>query len=149
VSQLARDYADVTAFLRPILRPEHDGEQERPDAHGHVGDVEGRPPGVAHTDVEEVDHAVRRLDAIEQIAQGAAAHERQRDDAGAVAFLIRRYRDKESSAYRWEQGAITPLVIIPFSYHLEGERPTLRSLAGGALAVLGAAALAWATGQSK
>jgi drug/metabolite transporter (DMT)-like permease len=41
--------------------------------------------------------------------------------------------------------AITPLVIIPFSYHLEGERPTLRSLAGGALAVLGAAALAWVT----
>jgi len=39
--------------------------------------------------------------------------------------------------------AITPLVIIPFSYHLEGERPTLRSLAGGALAVAGAAALAW------
>ena len=41
--------------------------------------------------------------------------------------------------------AITPLVIIPFSYHLEGERPTLRSLAGGAIAVLGAAALAWVT----
>jgi drug/metabolite transporter (DMT)-like permease len=31
--------------------------------------------------------------------------------------------------------AITPLVIIPFSYHLEGERPTVRSLAGGAVAV--------------
>ena len=41
--------------------------------------------------------------------------------------------------------AITPLVIIPFSYHLEGERPTIRSLAGGALAVIGAAALAWVT----
>ena len=40
--------------------------------------------------------------------------------------------------------AITPLVIIPFSYHLEGERPTLRSIAGGLLAVTGAAALAWA-----
>jgi drug/metabolite transporter (DMT)-like permease len=45
--------------------------------------------------------------------------------------------------------AITPLVIIPFSYHLEGERPTRRSLAGGALAVLGAAALAWASSESK
>lgn len=41
--------------------------------------------------------------------------------------------------------AITPLVIIPFSYHLEGERPTARSLAGGVLAVAGAAALAWTT----
>jgi len=45
--------------------------------------------------------------------------------------------------------AITPLVIIPFSYHLEGERPTVRSLAGGALAVLGAAALAWVANHSK
>ncbi len=45
--------------------------------------------------------------------------------------------------------AITPLVIIPFSYHLEGERPTFRSLAGGALAVAGAAALAWAAGHSR
>jgi len=45
--------------------------------------------------------------------------------------------------------AITPLVIIPFSYHLEGERPTVRSLIGGALAVTGAAALAWAAGHSR
>lgn len=45
--------------------------------------------------------------------------------------------------------AITPLVIIPFSYHLEGERPTLRSLAGGALAVAGAASLAWAKSHSR
>ena len=45
--------------------------------------------------------------------------------------------------------AITPLVIIPFSYHLEGERPTRRSLAGGALAVLAAAALAWVTNHPR
>jgi len=45
--------------------------------------------------------------------------------------------------------AITPLVIIPFSYHLEGERPTPRSLAGGALAVFGAAALAWVANHPK
>ena len=45
--------------------------------------------------------------------------------------------------------AITPLVIIPFSYHLEGERPTFRSLAGGALAVMGAAALAWVVSQPR
>ena len=45
--------------------------------------------------------------------------------------------------------AITPLVIIPFSYHLEGERPTLRSLAGGALAVAGAAALAWTASHPR
>ncbi len=41
--------------------------------------------------------------------------------------------------------ALTPLVIIPLSYHLEGERPTFRSLAGGCFAVFGAAALAWVT----
>lgn len=45
--------------------------------------------------------------------------------------------------------AITPLVIIPFSYHLEGERPSLRSLAGGALAVAGAASLAWVKSHSR
>ena len=39
--------------------------------------------------------------------------------------------------------ATTPLVVIPFTMILDGERPTTRSLAGGAVAVLGAAALAY------
>lgn len=39
--------------------------------------------------------------------------------------------------------AMTPLVVIPFTMILDGERPTVRSLAGGAIAVLGAAALAY------
>jgi drug/metabolite transporter (DMT)-like permease len=38
--------------------------------------------------------------------------------------------------------AITPLVIIPFSRYVEGERPTVRSLMGGLIAVSGAVALA-------
>ena len=38
--------------------------------------------------------------------------------------------------------ALTPLVIVPFSHYIEGERPTWRSLSGGVLAVLGAVALA-------
>lgn len=33
--------------------------------------------------------------------------------------------------------ALTPLVIIPFSRYIEGERPTRRSLIGGAIAVAG------------
>ena len=33
--------------------------------------------------------------------------------------------------------ALTPLMIIPFSWHLEGERPTVRSLLGGVVAVAG------------
>jgi len=37
--------------------------------------------------------------------------------------------------------ATTPLVIIPFSYLLEGERPAGRSIIGGAIAVAGAVAL--------
>jgi drug/metabolite transporter (DMT)-like permease len=37
--------------------------------------------------------------------------------------------------------ATTPLVIIPLSYWIEGERPTRRSLAGGVVAVLGVVAL--------
>lgn len=40
--------------------------------------------------------------------------------------------------------ATTPLVIVPFSYWLEGERPTRRSLLGGAVAVAGAVALTMA-----
>ncbi len=45
--------------------------------------------------------------------------------------------------------ALTPLVIIPFSYHLEGERPSRRSLLGGALAVGGAVALGWIAGHPR
>ncbi len=39
--------------------------------------------------------------------------------------------------------ATTPLVVIPFTMLLDHERPTLRSLIGGAIAVLGAVALAY------
>jgi drug/metabolite transporter (DMT)-like permease len=38
--------------------------------------------------------------------------------------------------------ALTPLVIIPFSRYVEGERPRKRSLAGGAIAVAGVFILA-------
>ena len=38
--------------------------------------------------------------------------------------------------------ALTPIVIIPFSRYLEGERPTIRSILGSIIAVAGAAALA-------
>ena len=38
--------------------------------------------------------------------------------------------------------AITPIVIIPFALVLEGERPTVYSLVGGAIAVAGVIALA-------
>jgi drug/metabolite transporter (DMT)-like permease len=37
--------------------------------------------------------------------------------------------------------ATTPLVIIPLTYWLEGDRPTLRSILGGTLAVIGVIAL--------
>ena len=38
--------------------------------------------------------------------------------------------------------ALTPLVIIPFSRYVEGERPRKRSLAGGVIAVIGVFVLA-------
>ena len=44
--------------------------------------------------------------------------------------------------------ALTPLVIIPFTWYLEGERPGWRSLAGGALAVCGAATLAFVASRT-
>jgi drug/metabolite transporter (DMT)-like permease len=37
--------------------------------------------------------------------------------------------------------ALTPLVMIPFSRYIEGEKPTIRSLAGGVIAVAGVLAL--------
>lgn len=37
--------------------------------------------------------------------------------------------------------AITPLVVIPFAWAMEGERPGFRSILGGVLAVIGAVAL--------
>lgn len=37
--------------------------------------------------------------------------------------------------------ALTPLAIVPFSRIFEGERPTWRSLLGGAIAVLGVVGL--------
>jgi drug/metabolite transporter (DMT)-like permease len=40
--------------------------------------------------------------------------------------------------------ACTPLVVIPFAYWFEGEKPSRRSLAGGLVAVAGAAALSLA-----
>ena len=41
--------------------------------------------------------------------------------------------------------ATTPLMVIPFAYWIEGERPSRRSLAGGAVAVAGAVALSLAS----
>jgi drug/metabolite transporter (DMT)-like permease len=37
--------------------------------------------------------------------------------------------------------ATTPIVVIPFAYFLEGDRPTLRSVVGGVIAVAGAIGL--------
>ncbi|HMO64863.1 MAG TPA: DMT family transporter [Verrucomicrobiota bacterium] len=39
--------------------------------------------------------------------------------------------------------ALTPLVIVPLSLWLEGERPSARSLLGGVIAVAGTVALTW------
>src|SRR3569623_3431815 len=37
-----------------VLAPQHPGEQNRPEAHRHVGDVEGRPPRVAKASVDDI-----------------------------------------------------------------------------------------------
>ena len=39
--------------------------------------------------------------------------------------------------------ALTPLIVVPFAYFIEHERPGARSLAGGAVAVAATAALAY------
>lgn len=43
--------------------------------------------------------------------------------------------------------ALTPLVIVPLSMWSEGEKPTMRSLVGGLIAVAGVAGLAWAAAK--
>ena len=45
--------------------------------------------------------------------------------------------------------ALTPLVIIPFSRFVEGERPRRRSLVGGLVAVTGVVLLAWSKEAAK
>jgi len=40
--------------------------------------------------------------------------------------------------------ALTPLVVIPLSWHLEGERPSIRSIFGGVIAVAGVIGLTFA-----
>ena len=37
--------------------------------------------------------------------------------------------------------ALTPLAVVPLAYFIEGERPSLRSIIGGVIAVIGAVAL--------
>src|SRR6185312_14113351 len=61
-----------------VLAPQHPGEQERPEAHRHVGDVEGRPPRVAEPDVDEIHDAEVRANAVDQISYRAATDERER-----------------------------------------------------------------------
>jgi drug/metabolite transporter (DMT)-like permease len=38
--------------------------------------------------------------------------------------------------------ATTPVVTIPFTYWIDGDRPSVRSLIGGIIAVMGTVALA-------
>jgi len=52
---------------------------------------------------------------------------------------------KEKSGVVLPIVALTPLVIIPFSHFVEGERPRKRSLIGGVIAVAGVIALRLAT----
>src|SRR5262245_30423169 len=67
--------------LFEFLTPEHiDGNEAHPDADGDVGDVERRPAVIPsaprHVRVDEVDD-VRVADAIDEIAERAAEHERK------------------------------------------------------------------------
>jgi drug/metabolite transporter (DMT)-like permease len=59
------------------------------------------------------------------------------------------------ACYQWALGvertaivlpivALTPLIIIPFSWHIEGERPSPRSILGGVVAVAGVIGLTFA-----
>lgn len=93
------------------------------------------------------------------------AHEVETRDRSIKAFLRQNHRGLRFmlvnalcgptigvSCYQWALAttpsgivlpivATTPLVIIPFSYWLDGDRPTRRSITGGVIAVSGVVAL--------
>src|SRR5690242_14248350 len=80
----SRYRADVARQVAVFL-PENPREQERAEAHGHVGDVERRPTrDLADANVDEIDHSLNRRHPVDQVADGAAADERERHDTGRV-----------------------------------------------------------------
>ena len=70
---------------RSLLSPENPCQQEGTNAHRHVGDVEGRPPEIADSNVDEVNYASRGSDAIDEISNRSAAHKSQCHRAEKIA----------------------------------------------------------------
>ena len=99
---------------------------------------------------------IRQRSVNERVANGGAAVSRKEKWRAAWLWVVLNGLAGPAlgvSCYQWALKttptgivlpivAITPLVIIPFARYVEGERPTIRSLFGGLIAVAGAAALA-------
>src|SRR5512146_1563041 len=104
-----------------VLAPQHPGEEERPEAHCHVGDVECRPSRIAKADVDEVHDAVRRTDPVDQVAHRPATHQRESERTGHVARTRRRVQPAQNDQRDDRQHHEDPTRV---GSHVQTERRT-------------------------
>jgi len=60
------------------------GEHRGSERHGQIGEVESPEAVCADADVDEIDDSARGAEAVEQVADGAPANERDRSDLKPV-----------------------------------------------------------------
>ena len=97
----------------------------------------GSFPAISKSDINRVLHRNRDFFQISQtnrLWSIRIAHSREMDDEKRE-FL-------EVTGIVLAITALTPLVVIPLALWFDGERPTLRSIGGGLIAVAGVVALA-------
>ncbi len=108
--------------------PEHD-QQHRADADRRIGDVERRPRPLLVVDLDEIGHAAE-AQAVDQVAERAADHERERQRRAPFAARQAPQPDHEHGAdtdrERAEQPALPAAGVVQETERgagVEGERP--------------------------
>ena len=72
-------------MLRAAFLPQRESECDRADRDCRIGDIERGPAPGADPDVHEVHDALRAANPVDQVADRAAADQRQRDQPEPVA----------------------------------------------------------------
>jgi hypothetical protein len=93
-------------FSRPVEQAEPD-QQHGADADGRIGQVEGRVGPVSEVDQDEIGHLPAR-NAIDQVAQGTADDQRQRQRGTPVATRRARQPDQQHGADHQRQNREKP-----------------------------------------
>src|SRR5260370_40618582 len=81
--------------LRPAFLPERKPECDGADRDRGVGHIERGPAPGAEADVDEVDDSLRAANPVDEIADGAATDERQRQEPEAIARPGAAYQRRE------------------------------------------------------